>query len=711
MTQPNLPWSIAENPLLCQWVDFSEPGIARVFSAKVELGQGIVTAIAQIAATELKLPMSKVIVVSGDTRCCPNESYTAGSMSIEIGGTSVRMACAEARHAIAERAARMLDAEESRVAADGGLILLDGKPSGLDYWQVARDVDWKRPITGTAPFNPLESSTFLGKNVARLDLPAKVAGPAFIHDFELPGMLHGRVLRPPAYGARLGSLDQSAVERLPGVVKIWRSGDFVGVCCEREYQAVKALEALRAGARWTESEVSAGTRSWRELLPTLRSIDSETEVGERPAAAANVRRLSATYSRPPIAHASMAPSCAVAVYDEERLTVWTHSQGVFPLRGALASALGLDESRIAVIHVQGAGVYGHNGADDVALDAALLARQVPSRPVRIQWSREDELAWSPLGSPMVVKIESALGPSGEIVDWSSEIWSGPHGQRPRAHGPVNLLAATHVDPPIPFREAHEVMSGFAGGARNSEPGYDLPHRKIVLHSLPGLPFRTSALRTLGGYANVLATESFMDELADAAGADPVEFRLRHLSDPRARRVIETAARLAGWQFKAERGKGRAAGLGFARYKNTAAYVAVIANVEVGEDVRVSKVVGAVDAGLVINPDGVINQIEGGIVQSISWTLKEQVVFDGGRVTTRTWEEYPILRFDEVPELEVELIERPDCPPLGVGEAAQGPAAAAVANAVARALDFRIRDLPITRERIVAASAAASAHAQ
>jgi CO/xanthine dehydrogenase Mo-binding subunit len=704
-TKAKLPWSIEENPLLSQWVDLSEPEIARVFSAKVEIGQGIVTAIAQIAATELRLPMSKVVVVSGDTRCCPDESYTAGSMSIEVGGTSIRMACAEARRAIVERAALMLGADESRVAADGGLILLDGAPSGLDYWQVAREVDWKRPVTGTAPFTVPSSSSSLGKKIARLDLPAKITGAAFIHDLEIPGMIHGRVMRPPSYGARLQSLDTSAVEQMPGVVKVWTSGDFMGVCCEREYQAVKALEAIRAGARWIESEVSAGSRSWRELLPTLRSIDSESEVGERPSRTANPRRLSATYSRPPLAHASMAPSCAVALFDDGGLTVWTHSQGVFPLRGALATALGLDQSRIAVIHTQGAGVYGHNAADDVALDAALLARQVPSRPVRIQWTREDELAWSPLGSPMVVKIESGLSAAGEIVGWSSDIWSGPHGQRPRAHGPVNLLAAAHVDPPIPFAEAYEVLSRFAGGARNSEPAYDLPHRKIVLHSLPGLPFRTSALRTLGGYANVFATESFMDELAEAAGADPVEFRLRHLSDPRARRVIEAAARLAGWPFNAERGKGRAAGIGFARYKNTAAYVAAIANIEVDRDVRVSRVVAAVDAGLVINPDGVINQIEGGIVQSVSWTLKEQVVFDGRRVTTRTWEEYPILRFDEVPELEVELIERPDCPPLGVGEAAQGPAGAAIANAVARALDFRIRDLPITRERIVAASTA------
>ena len=230
MTTPNLPWSVHENPLLSQWIDLSEPGIARVFSSKVEIGQGIVTAIAQIAADELKLPMSKVVVVSGDTRFCPNESYTAGSMSIEIGGTSVRMACAETRHALIERASRMLDADESRITADGGRILLDGTPSRLDYWQVAREIDWKRPITGTAPFNPPASSSSIGKNIARLDLLAKVAGGAFIHDLEMPGMIHGRVMRPPSYGARLESLDESAVMRLPGVIKIWRSGDFVGVC-------------------------------------------------------------------------------------------------------------------------------------------------------------------------------------------------------------------------------------------------------------------------------------------------------------------------------------------------------------------------------------------------------------------------------------------------------------------------------------------------
>jgi CO/xanthine dehydrogenase Mo-binding subunit len=698
-----LPWSIAENPHLENWVDFSQHGIARVFTAKVELGQGIVTAMAQLAAEELRLRLSQVVVVSGDTRHSPNESYTAGSMSIEIGGTSMRIACAEARAAIIAEAAAMLNADIARISVEEGAILLDGMKSRLDYWQVAPRVDWKRTIAGTGALTKPQRT--IGKSIARFDLPPKIAGGAFIHDLELPNMIHARVLRPPSNGAHLESLDTSAAERLPGVVKIWRSGDFAGVCCEREYQAVKALEALRAGAKWIEDDapIDQNWQNWKESLPRFRSVDSATEHGERPAAVGDVIRISATYSKPPIAHAAMGPSCAIALFDDGKLTVWTHSQGVFPLRAALAVTLKIDETRIIVIHKQGAGCYGHNGADDVALDAALLARELPARPVRVQWTREDELAWSPVGSPMVVKIDGALTPAGDIVDWSTEIWSGPHGRRPSGRA-VNLLAAAHLDPPIPFPKLHEDLRGFAGGARNSAPTYDLAHRHLALHSLPELPFRTSALRTLGGYANVFATESFMDELADAARVDPVEFRLRHLSDRRAHRVIETVARMARWQPNPERGKGRGRGIGFCRYKNTAAYVAVIAEVEVDQEVRVIKAYGAVDAGLVINPDGVVNQIEGGIIQAISWTLKEQVRFEGHRVSTTTWEEYPILRFDEVPEVEVQLLDSPDAPPLGVGEAAQGPAGAAVANAVACALDCRIRDLPLTRERIIAATA-------
>lgn len=700
MRSDALPRSLRENPRIENWVDLSRRGIARVFTAKVELGQGIVTAMAQIAAEELKLGLSRIEVVSGDTRCCPNEGYTAGSMSIEIGGPSLRLACAEARELILQQAARALGRDATRLSVREGKILVDGVESGLDYWTIAPKVDFSREVTGAARLSELQHAEHIGKSVARLDLPRKVAGEGFIHDLELPGMLHARILRPPSIGARLDSLDESAVSRLPGVKEIVRSGDFVGVCCEREYQAVKALEALRMAARWIESEDSSISHNWRESLPKMRSIDSEIESGARGAPEAGATRLSAVYSKSAIAHASMGPSCAIARTEGARLSVWTHSQGVFPLRAALARAFDMREESITVIHVPGAGCYGHNGADDAAFDAAMMAREVPGRPVRLQWMREDEMAWAPFGSPMVVKIDGEVSAAGKIVEWLTEVWSAPHGRRPSARA-VNLLGASHAEPPIPFPELHEDLQIFAGGARNAEPRYDAAHKKIVLHSLPDLPFRTSALRTLGGYANVFAAESFVDELAWALGIDPLQFRLQNLSDPRAVRVLETAARMAGWRLDAKRGNGTGDGIGFCRYKNSAAYVAVIARVEADASVRVRRLWCAVDAGLAINPDGVTNQIEGGIIQSISWTLKEQVTFDRNRVATASWDKYPILRFDEIPEVEVRLIHDAEDPPLGVGEAAQGPAAAAVMNAVAAALDCRIRDLPVTRERIIA----------
>jgi CO/xanthine dehydrogenase Mo-binding subunit len=677
----------------------SEPGVARVFTAKVELGQGILTALAQIAAEELRLPIAKIKIVSGDTRCSPDESYTAGSMSIEIGGSSLRMACAEAREALLRQAVRALGVDAGRLSLAGGTILLDGQPSGLDYWTLAAGVDWELPVAGTASLTDFGAASYVGQNVPRLDLPPKLVGGAFVHDLELPRMLHGRVLRPSSPHSHLANLDLSVTQGLPGIVTVWRNRDFVGICCEREYQAVKALEALRANARWTEDERLPGAENWKEWLLQQRSLDSQSEIGEPVTAQPELIRCSAWYTKPPLAHASIGPSCAIAHFSGGELWVWTHSQGVFPLRAALAGALGLDPQRVIVIHVQGAGCYGHNGADDVALDAALFALQVPSRPVRVQWMRDDEFGWAPVGSPMAIQMEGAVDGAGKILDWSTEIWSGPHGRRPNRFG-IELLAASQIDPPIAFPSVHEDLNRFAGGARNSEPTYVLAHRKILLHSLPDLPFRTSALRTLGGYANVFAAESFVDELADAVQVDPVGFRSQNLSDSRARRAIETVARLARWDPDAARGDGRAAGIAFCRYKTTAAYVAVVAHVEVTEQVRVTRVDCAVDAGLAINPDGIINQIEGGIVQSISWTLKERIAFGPTGTTARTWEDYPILGFDEVPEIHIELIRQPDLPPLGVGEAAQGPVGAAIANAVARALDWRIRDLPITRERIL-----------
>jgi CO/xanthine dehydrogenase Mo-binding subunit len=420
-----------------------------------------------------------------------------------------------------------------------------------------------------------------------------------------------------------------------------------------------------------------------------------------------VKKLEATYTRPYQSHASIGPSCAVAQWQDGKLTVWTHSQGVFPLRADLAKVFGLKPQEIRCVHAEGSGCYGHNGADDVALDAALVARATSGRPVKLQWMRDDEFMWAPYGSAMVMTLSGSVDPQGQVVSWSHELWSHPHSTRPGSTPGVNLLAARHLAQPFAPMLPADVPQPTGGAARNAIPLYDFPNVKVVKHYIAETPLRTSALRTLGGYANVFALESFVDELAAAAGADPVEFRLRHLKDPRGRAVIEAAAKKAGWR-SGVRGDGvRGRGFAFSKYKNLACYCAMVADVEVDRKtgrVSVNRVVAAVDAGQIVNPDGVVNQIEGGIIQSASWTLMEAVRFDRTRVTTRSWTDYPIVRFTEVPEVDVVLLNQPAERFLGVGEGAQGPTAAAIANAIAHATGKRLRALPFTAERVTQAMA-------
>jgi nicotinate dehydrogenase subunit B len=413
------------------------------------------------------------------------------------------------------------------------------------------------------------------------------------------------------------------------------------------------------------------------------------------------RTIRRQYTRPYIAHGSIAPSCAMAQWTEDRVRVWTHSQGVYLLRSDLALVLKLPAENITVEHMEGAGCYGHNAADDVALDAVLLAKAAGGRPVRVQWSRADEMSHAPFGAAMTIEIEADLDAHGEIAGWRHSVWGNGHTARPgRADMPA-LLAATELAKPFPLMISTNPPQANGGGAdRNSVPLYDFPSWQIESHRLTTMPIRTSALRTLGAQGNVFAIESFLDELAAERGEDPVAFRLRHLSDPRAQDVIRAVAKRANWKPVGREGTGY--GIGFARYKNTGAYCAVIAEIESTEDISVKRLTIAVDVGEAINPDGVVNQIEGGAIQATSWVLKERVRFDNKRITSNSWSEYPILRFSEVPDVQVEVISRPDMDPLGAGEAAHGPVAAAIANAIFDALGVRVRNLPITRDRLIAA---------
>jgi nicotinate dehydrogenase subunit B len=700
MAADTLPRSLEEHPWLDEWLSLETPGRVRVNTGKVEIGQGILTALAQIAADELDVAFESVDIVSGRTDDAPNEYLTAGSLSVEVSGRSIQLAAALARHKLLAVAARRLAAVAGDLTISDGAILKDGRSTNLDIWLLSSEVDWHQKVAGDIAAKPPAERRVIGRAVPRLDLPSKIRGSAFIHDLDFAGMKHARVIRRPTLFARLTSLDETRFRAEFPKVEIVRQHDFIAVLGDNEHETQRAVEFASALARWENVEripVTQGLRDWLQGHGSVATTVIATGNG-----IAGPRRFEAVFTRPFIAHASIGPSCAIASFVDSNLRVWTHSQGVFPLRQQLARVLTLDIAQISVVHVQGAGCYGHNGADDVALDAALIAMARPGRPVRVQWTRRDEFQHAPCGAGMVVRLQAQCDEAGQVTDWRHEIWSSPHNRRPGSGGGPNLLAAEALSPPWPRLDPEDVPLVAGGGAtRNAEPLYDFPNRAVFLHGVRQVAVRSSALRSLGAHANIFAVESFMDELANAFGRDSLDWRLAHLRDPRARQVLTRVTERSGWK-DAPRQESRAQGLAWARYKNHAAYCAIVAEVTAGENIRVERIWCAVDAGAIVNPDGVCNQIEGGIIQATSWTLKEALDFDDAGITTENWDGYPILRFSEVPDIDIELIEAPELPMLGVGEAAQGPTSAAIGNAVANALSLRVRDLPLTRDRLVAA---------
>jgi nicotinate dehydrogenase subunit B len=691
---------LAQNPRLDQWVRFTAPGRVTVMTGRVEIGQGVLTAMRQIAADELDIDLERVRLETGDTDLTPNEGYTAGSQSIQFGGVALRLACAEVRARFLDHAAATLGHPRADLAVTDGAITCRGAATGQDYWSLAAAVDLARPATGSAPPKRPAEYRVVGRSLARVDLGPKVFGePAFLHDMLPDGVIHARVVRQPRRGAAIHGIDEGAIRRAAKTpVEILRDGNFVAILGLDETAVEAAAGAAPNHVVWDGLEPLPAIQEEARWL--LQQPASDRTIGPPPAATGG-GRLQATYTRMHVAHAAVAPSCGLALWHQGRLTVWTHSQGVYPLRAALARTLGLDPKAISVKHVQGPGCYGHNGADDAAADAAVLAMHRPGKPVRVRWRREEEFGFEPVSPAMVVTVAAALGDSERPADWTTEIWSGRHTSRPGGGG--NLLAVEALPNPPPAPSAAEGAYPPGAGTRNGEPLYDFAAKRIVHHLVAETPVRTSSLRGLGATLNVFAIESFVDELALRAGRDPVEYRLSLLSDPRARAVLAEAARMAEWQPGLPAGTGHGRGIGFARYKNLAAYAAVVAEVEADEAVRIVRVWCAADAGLVVNPDGARNQLEGGIIQAASWALKEGVRLDARGIAGRDWEGYPVLRFSEVPEIWVSLIEpRADRPPLGVGEAAGGPTVAAIGNAVAQALGQRLRDLPLTRERVMAA---------
>jgi nicotinate dehydrogenase subunit B len=698
--EPPRPGSLKETPLLDAWIRVAPDGRITVFTGKAELGQGLKTALLQVAAEQLDVPVAQIELVTADTARTANEGFTAGSHSMQDSGTAILNAAAQVRLLLQEAAAdEFAVAAETLSTADGSVHAADGRSIG--YGPLAAKLNLHVEAAPSSPLKDPAMYRLIGTSMPRIDIPAKLTGGvAYVQDLRLPGMLHARAIRQPSVGAKLLDFDSGPVERMTGVVKVVREGSYLAVVAEKEWQAIKAMRALAAAAKWEETATLPDEATVLEKIRGLPARDIPVLTWTA-TAAAPVKRLKARYTRPYLMHGAIGPSCAVAQLVDGRMTVWTHTQGVYPLRAALSGLLRMPSEQVRCIHVEGSGCYGHNGADDVAGDAVLIARAIPGRPVRVQWMREQEHTNEPYGAAMIAEVEGAIDADGRIVDWDYGVWSNTHNRRPNVGGLMLQNAA--LPEPLPVPPPAPIPMPEGGGERNSNPIYAFPNARVVSHFIPEMPVRISALRSLGAYLNVFAIESFMDELAEQAGADPVAFRLRHLQDDRAKAVVALAAEQFGWSA-GKRDAGR--GFAFARYKNLGAYCAVALALRVEHEtgqVRLGRVVAAVDSGQAINPDGIRNQIEGAIVQAASWTLYEAVRFDRKRILSTDWSSYPIMRFPAVPEsIAVHIVPRPGQPFLGTGEAGQGPTAAAIANAIRDATGVRLRDMPFSAPKVKAA---------
>jgi CO/xanthine dehydrogenase Mo-binding subunit len=674
-------------------------GSVTVFTSKVDVGTGMRIAIAQMAAEELGVRTTSVTVIDGDTARCPNTGGTGGSTGLTRGGTAVRQAAATARRTILELAAERLRVPADRLTIIDGVAQPASGGRGIGIGALVGDRRLSVPVDPKAPLVAPSNYARVRQSPPRPDIPAKCTGRhVYVQDFSVKGMLHARVIRPPAIGATLSNVDESSISHLPSV-RVVRVKDFLAVVAPDEWTAVRAARELKA--TWSEWR---GLPRHEDLERYVRdgAIEREQTLVNRDAdaidaAIAGARtRLSATYFWPCQSHASLGPSSAVAEIKGDGGTIWTSSQVTYGLRNTIARLFELAPEKLRVVFVEGSGSYGTNGADHAAADAVLISKTI-QQPVRVQWSREDEHAWDPKGPQQLLELRAGVDESGRIAAWDTEMWI-PANRR----GARILLAAGAAG------IAQDNGRDAAGIFENGEPPYIADRVRVHVHWLRDTPLNPSNLRAPGKPANVFAVEGFTDEIAARLEVDALEFRTSRLRDPRALAVLDRASTAFGWkprpspnpEARGEWATGR--GLAYVRYKMSENYVATFVEVAVERAtgrIDVKRVVCAHDNGLVVNPDALRHQIEGGIVQGLSRALHEEVQFDESRVTSVDWASYPILRFPGVPSIEVILLERPEETLWGGGEASTVPVAAALGNAIFDATGARLRRVPFTAERV------------
>lgn len=705
-----LPEALQRNPLISTWLRFNNEKVL-VQTGKVELGQGISTAIAMITAEELDVSLDQIDIQTGRTDSGPNEFMTAGSMSIEGSGSAVRQACADARAFFLNQAACLFDVSPTVLSICDGII---SNPTGneqISYWQLLDGSQLDFKANGEAKLKAVNQFKLVGKSTSRIDLMGKLTGKAaFIQDLRIKNTLHARIIRPPGVAFSLSSLDATSVESMPGVCSVVVDGNFIGIIAKDEFTAVKARKKIHQLARWqAEPEHRLPSDIPRflkenvdESLLVVDGTPVDTRIPPRLDAAGGIH-CKATYFKPYHLHGSIGPSAAIAEYRNDHLTIYSHSQGPHVIRAAIAQALKMDLDQVTVIHTENAGCYGHNGADDAAMDAAMLARQYPGHPIFLQWQREDEHLWEPFSPAMLIELDACVL-DGSIRTWNADIYSQTHMGRPIPFGSVtNLVAAWQKANSMPRAEARPGVAFHGGIHRNADPYYQIPEKRIIKNLVKDQKVRTSSTRSLGAFANVFAIESFIDELAHASAQDAVQFRLNHLQDDRAKAVIVSMAdRLKDYQIEQRDGWLYGRGIAFARYKNSKCYAAVGVVLGINQETFEINLIHAVisaDAGQVIDRDGLTNQLEGGFIQAASWTLKEAVQFGEYASISDNWDSYPILTFPEIPTVETLILDRPEEPSLGAGEATQGPTPAAISNAIFDATGIRIRAIPFLRDRL------------
>lgn len=679
------------------FIRIAADGRVTLYSGKVDLGTGVRTAMTQIVAEELDVPLSAVSVIEGDTALTPDQGTSSGSNSIQFGGVQIRLAGATARRALLQQAAAALKVDINDLSVADGVVTSKSTGKTIKYGDLIGDKAFALKVDkAVTPKNPADYK-LVGTSVTRLDIPDKVMATfTYMQDFRIPGMLHGRVVRPPGIGATLESVDEKSVSGIPGFVKVVKVGNFVGVVAESEWGAIKAAEALKT--TWSKWEGLPEQASlWDHVRNTRVAKDEVTSnVGDAAAALGQgVKRIKASYDFAIHTHGSIGPSCAVVEIKDGQLTCWTASQATHNLRKQMAAMLAMPAENIRCIYVDGSGCYGRNGHEDAAADAALMARDV-GRPVRVQWMRADEHGWDPKGPPTLVDLEAALDAKGDIVAWSSAFFH-PQG----VSGTVELVGAELASLP------HENYLAPGGVTGNSALSYTLPNVRTVAHRLETTPFKPSWIRTPGRLQNTFANEAFLDELASAAGVDPLEYRLRYLKDPRGVELLDRLAKLAKWTKDAPKPaangdivSGR--GISYVKYELVRTYVGAVADVDVNKvtgAIKVKRIFVVQDCGQIINPDGVKNQIEGNMVQTLSRTLMEQITFDRAHVTSLDWGSYPIITFPDVPEVIIELIDRPNEKPWGAGEPSASIVPSAVSNAVFDAVGARLRSVPFLPDKV------------